>query len=366
MSDLLHAMHADDCRLSCTAQVTGDVLIYIRKKAGRISRSSVKAAGERVIDIDPAVRQFYVQVEDAAPSEHRRTGGVYKTHWNKSRPHRPDHRSTRVAQTSAPLRQAKRATTVIVRNDREVIDVRPGFKAKKVSTAGGDIGSTTVAAYLVRPPHGRGAGHRVRDEPADQLWRRPDEPCPYVAMKRRRHREDARRHHQGAQQAGGGRRRTPYGLKIRDIHELVVAGNTTMMHLFWASTRTGRDAPALANRDAMGHQGARSGLRLHPAGNVHALPSEAGHVGADNGGAPCRGAAPPGSGRTDCRRRHQRRDRAGNREWLGERPSPTAGLRGRADQRGMRAASGAIERVRIDRDSGCANFRRHRRRALVE
>jgi uncharacterized 2Fe-2S/4Fe-4S cluster protein (DUF4445 family) len=40
--ELLHAMHADDCRLSCTAQITGDVLSTSRKRAGRTSRSSAR------------------------------------------------------------------------------------------------------------------------------------------------------------------------------------------------------------------------------------------------------------------------------------------------------------------------------------
>ncbi|MCB0147713.1 MAG: ferredoxin, partial [Caldilineaceae bacterium] len=43
------------------------------------------------------------------------------------------------------------------------------------------------------------------------------------------------------------------GLKIRDIHELVVAGNTTMMHLFLGvdPRELGGTPFALANRDAM-------------------------------------------------------------------------------------------------------------------
>jgi uncharacterized 2Fe-2S/4Fe-4S cluster protein (DUF4445 family) len=39
---------------------------------------------------------------------------------------------------------------------------------------------------------------------------------------------------------------------------------------------------ALANRDAMDYKARDLGLRLHPGANVHVLPAEAGHVGADN------------------------------------------------------------------------------------
>src|SRR5690606_7685012 len=59
---------------------------------------------------------------------------------------------------------------------------------------------------------------------------------------------------------------------------------TTMMHLFLGvDPRELGGAPfALANRDAMDIKARDLGLRLHPAANVHVLPSEAGHVGADN------------------------------------------------------------------------------------
>ena len=69
--ELLHAMHADDCRLSCTAQVSGAVLIYVPEESRAHKQIIRKAATDRVIDIDPAVRQYYVQVEDAALGEHR-------------------------------------------------------------------------------------------------------------------------------------------------------------------------------------------------------------------------------------------------------------------------------------------------------
>ena len=44
--DLLHAMHGDDCRLSCTAQVTGDVLIYVPEESRAHKQIIRKAAGD--------------------------------------------------------------------------------------------------------------------------------------------------------------------------------------------------------------------------------------------------------------------------------------------------------------------------------
>ncbi len=76
------------------------------------------------------------------------------------------------------------------------------------------------------------------------------------------------------------------GHQARQIHEAVVVGNTTMIHILLGISliELGGAPFALANRDAMDIKARDLGLRLHPGANLHVLPSEAGHVGADNVG----------------------------------------------------------------------------------
>jgi uncharacterized 2Fe-2S/4Fe-4S cluster protein (DUF4445 family) len=115
---------------------------------------------------------------------------------------------------------------------------------------------------------------------------------------------------------------------------------------------------ALANRDAMDVKARELGLRLHPGANIHVLPSEAGHVGADNVGVLI--AEEP-----------YRQEKTtlivdvgtnaeivlGNREWLLSASSPTGpAFEGAQITFGMRAAPGAIERVRIDPKTYTPNF----------
>ena len=68
---MLHNMHADDCRLSCTAEITGDLLVFVPEESRAQKQVIRKAATERVIDIDPAVRQVFVRVDRAQLGEHR-------------------------------------------------------------------------------------------------------------------------------------------------------------------------------------------------------------------------------------------------------------------------------------------------------
>jgi len=101
------------------------------------------------------------------------------------------------------------------------------------------------------------------------------------------------------------------------------------------------------------------GLHFHKSANVHVLPAEAGHVGADNVAVLI--AEEP-----------YNQDEVvltvdvgtnaeivlGNREWLYSASSPTGpAFEGAQITFGMRAAPGAIERVRIDAETKIARFR---------
>jgi uncharacterized 2Fe-2S/4Fe-4S cluster protein (DUF4445 family) len=158
-----------------------------------------------------------------------------------------------------------------------------------------------------------------------------------------------------------GRAAREAGIRPRDIHEAVFVGNTTMVHiLLGINPQELGGAPfALANRQAMDLKARELNLRLHPGANVHILPAEAGHVGADNVGVLI--AEEP-----------YRQDETvlivdvgtnaeivlGNRERLYSASSPTGpAFEGAQISFGMRAAPGAIERVRIDPLTGQARFR---------
>ncbi len=357
---LLHAMHADDCRLSCTAQVMGDVLVYVPEESRAHKQIIRKAATERVIDIDPAVRQYYVQVEDAALGEHRgdwrrlqdalaREAGLTGLSIDLHA----------LRQLQPALRQGKRALTVLVWNDHEVIEVRPGY-AEGIYGLAVDIGSTTVAAYLCDLRTGEVLATESAMNPQITFGEDLMSRVSYVMMNE----DGTEKMHDAIIKALNklaGQAAHAAGLKVRDIHELVVAGNTTMIHLFLGvDPRELGGAPfALANRDAMDIKARDLGLRLHPAANVHVLPSEAGHVGADNVAVLI--AEEP-----------HRQDEIelivdvgtnaeivlGNSQWLMSASSPTGpAFEGAQISAGMRAAPGAIERVRIDRTTGHANFR---------
>jgi len=63
--------HAPAERLACAAHVTGDLLITVPEESRAHKQIIRKSATERTIDVDPAIRQVYVEVDRAELGEHR-------------------------------------------------------------------------------------------------------------------------------------------------------------------------------------------------------------------------------------------------------------------------------------------------------
>ncbi|MCB0027100.1 MAG: DUF4445 domain-containing protein, partial [Anaerolineales bacterium] len=151
------------------------------------------------------------------------------------------------------------------------------------------------------------------------------------------------------------------GIRPRDIHEAVFVGNTTMTHILLGidPIELGGAPFALATRDALDIKARDLSLRFHPGANIHVLPAEAGHVGADNVGVLV--AEMP----------HLYDETVlvvdvgtnaeivlGHQHQLYSASSPTGpAFEGAQISHGMRAATGAIERVRIDPETREASFR---------
>jgi uncharacterized 2Fe-2S/4Fe-4S cluster protein (DUF4445 family) len=350
----------DECRLSCSAHVQGDLLVYVPEESRAHKQVIRKAAGDRPIVVDPAVRLVYVEVDQAQLGEHRGDWGrlqdALQAQWNLT----GLHIDLPILQRLQPaLRQGHWAVTVALWHDREVIDVRPGYREGLYGLAV-DIGSTTVAGHL--------CDLRTGAILATEALMNPQVAYGEDLMSRVSY---AMSHSSGLDKMHGAiieaintvasRAARAAGLQLRDIHDAVFVGNTTMIHiLLGINPQELGGAPfALANRDAMDVKARELGLRFHPAAYVHVLPAEAGHVGADNVGVLI--AEEP-----------YRREEIillvdvgtnaeillGNRERMYSASSPTGpAFEGAQISFGMRAAPGAIERVRIDPQTWSARFR---------
>jgi len=193
---------ADGRRLSCSAQVLGDVVIDVPSSSQVHKQVVRKEAEAHDVELDPLIRLHYVEVQQ--PDMHdpsgdlRRLEDALEFEW----------RLTELAcdvivvqQLQKALRAGDWKVTVAVHAGKQIVAVWPGFKEKVFGLAV-DIGSTTIAGAPVQPGIGRSGGIGWPDESANPLRRRFDEPRVLRDDESGRRQGNDRRRARGTQHAG--------------------------------------------------------------------------------------------------------------------------------------------------------------------
>ena len=138
----------DGRRMACGCEVLSDLVVFVPEESQARKQIVRKAATERAIVIDPAIRLYYVEV--VPPTLEHQLGD-----WDRiaaeidARFGLKDVRLDPVLLGSLQkiVRQGKWGVTVTVWQDREAVRVQPGYVEEAFGLAV-DIGSTTVAMHL--------------------------------------------------------------------------------------------------------------------------------------------------------------------------------------------------------------------------
>ena len=351
---------AIDRRLSCTAQVCGDVLIDVPPES-QVHRQVVrKGLDVRTFIVDPVVRLHYVEVtppELASPTgDLARLFEALEREWQLTGLE-ADLDVIRALQPA--LEAGKYGVTVAVHEGRQVVAVWPGLHETAYGVAI-DVGSTTIAGHLANLADGAVLASNGVMNPQIRYGEDLMSRVSYAMM----HPEGAGEMTAAVRKALDGLIATlamRAGIKRVEILELAIVGNPIMHHLLLGidPTPLGGAPFALATDRAVRTTAAALGLRAHPGARVYVLPCIAGHVGADTAGVIL--AEEP----HEADRMTLVVDVGTNAEIvLGDRrrllaaSSPTGpAFEGAQISGGQRAAPGAIERVRIDRDTLEPRFR---------
>jgi uncharacterized 2Fe-2S/4Fe-4S cluster protein (DUF4445 family) len=136
-------------RLSCAACVLGDLVINVPEESQARKQIVRKSATVREIEIDPAIRKYFVKVKPADLGDdrgdwERLQASLRETHHLENL--RIDYFALRDLQKI--IRKGKWEVTVTIWNDHELIRVQPGYDDGTYGFAV-DIGTTTVAGHLV-------------------------------------------------------------------------------------------------------------------------------------------------------------------------------------------------------------------------
>jgi uncharacterized 2Fe-2S/4Fe-4S cluster protein (DUF4445 family) len=353
---------AADRRLSCLCTVEGDLVVDVPPES-QVHRQVVrKELAVRPFELDPVLRLHQVTVEQpelgTVGGDLTRTFDALETEWGLANL-RADLRATHELQ--AALRVGDWTVTVAIRDGRELVAAWPGFKDRVLGVAI-DIGSTTIAAHLVDLTTGEVLASGGEMNPQIRYGEDLMSRVSYAML-----------HPEGASEMtkavrGAINKRTAAlanraGVKRADILELAVVGNPIMHHLLLGldPTPLGAAPFALATDRAVETTAAELGLHAHPAARIYVLPCIAGHVGADTAGVllaeqPDRVATDHATLVVDVGTNAELILAAGGRLLAASSPTGPA-FEGAQISSGQRAAPGAIERVRIDRQTLEARFK---------
>ncbi len=345
---------ADDRRLSCQATLQADVVIDVPADS-QVHHQLVRKPHEaHDIEINPVVHPYFVEV--AQPDMHVPSGDLQrlqealKSNWQLEDLGCELH-VIQILQKC--LREGNWQVTVAVRNEEQIVAIWPGFKERVVGVAV-DVGSTTIAAHLCDLTSGEVLASAGKMNPQIRFGEDLMSRVSYIMMNPGGEADLVRTVREAISELVA-EVSVQAEIESTDVVEMTVVGNPIMQHLVLGinPVELGTAPFALANDSAVDVLAADVDIAINPGGHVYALPCIAGHVGADSAGV-LLAEAP--YDRDDVSLIVDVGTNAeiivGNRERLLAASSPTGpAFEGAQISAGQRAAPGAIERVRIDRET---------------
>jgi uncharacterized 2Fe-2S/4Fe-4S cluster protein (DUF4445 family) len=341
-------------RLGCQMTVLDDVVIDV-PASSQVHRQVVRKRPEVPdIDVDPVVRLHYIEVPTTelgdTTSDQRRVMAALADQWGLTGL-RLDPRALPDLQLA--LLEGKDAVTVVVHDGADVTAVWPGFHDRTLGVAF-DVGSTTIAGHLCDLLTGEVLASHGEMNPQIRFGEDVMSRVSYAMMNEGGAAELTRTVQTAIDRAVGSLVEEA-GFDREDVLEMVLVGNPIMHHLFLGLDPTPLGAAPfnLATDQSVRIDAVHLGISIHPRGRAYVLPCVAGHVGADAAAAML-SEAPQRSEAIQLLVDVGTNAEIvlGNSERILAASSPTGpAFEGAQISSGQRAAPGAIERVRVDRET---------------
>lgn len=349
-------------RLSCAAEVYGDVLVFVPEESRGAKQVVLETGKERVVRLNPAVKKYYVEMESATLQDHRgdyeRLKEALVEKYSLSPALEMDYFLLR--KLPDVIREGGWKATVTIWNDREIILVEPGL-VEKCHGLAVDIGTTTVAAYLCDLKTGETLVVDSMMNPQVRFGEDVLSRVTYAMMNEngleRMHRAIIDGVNELAQ-----RMTEKAGLAAQDILEVTLVFNTVMHHIALGIEPrfVGRSPFAPGTKMSLNIKARDLGININPSAYVHTLPVEAGFVGPDNVAVLI--AEEPYKQREEKRLiidigTNGEIDFGNQDRLLCTSCATGPALEGAQIKFGMRAAPGAIEKVRISPETLEVSFK---------
>jgi uncharacterized 2Fe-2S/4Fe-4S cluster protein (DUF4445 family) len=272
-------------RLACQTIIHGDIVVFVPEESRKGQQVVRKEATAREIKLKPAVKQYYVELKPA--TLHNPLGDFERLKEELGRKYKLKDLTIDypvLLRLQNTIRAGNWKVTVSVWKDREIIEIQPVRVAKGYGLAV-DIGTTTVVGYLCDLTTGRVV---ATDAMMNQQVAYGEDIMSRINY--------ATKNKNGLKQLNHAiikglneiivNAAKKAGIKRTDIIDMAVVGNTCMHHLFLNidPRHLGKAPFPPAIHHSIDVKARDLALRIGAGAYVHVLPIEAGFVGADNVG----------------------------------------------------------------------------------
>jgi uncharacterized 2Fe-2S/4Fe-4S cluster protein (DUF4445 family) len=271
-------------RLACCAKLTADVIVTVPEEA-RIGKQRLQIEGvQKTIALSPAIRKLMVKVSPPSlldqSSDFDRLLYALRTQHNladlevefsvlKDLPH--------------TLRESNWVVTVTLFGNRRIIDVEPGVALEDSYGVAVDIGTTKIASYLVGLNNGRTIHASAAMNPQIPFGEDVITRITYAQKDFQNLKELQAKVIQEIN-AMIKEHSEKTNVKPRNIYEIAIVGNTAMHHLFLGLNpkfvALSPFVPVI--QGSYDVKASSLNLNINPNANVYILPVIAGFVGADS------------------------------------------------------------------------------------
>ncbi|MDO0822101.1 ASKHA domain-containing protein [Desulfosporosinus nitroreducens] len=344
---------SENYRLACCTQIEGDILVFVPEESRSTQQVVLETGKDRVLRVNPAVRNYFVEMIPASLEDHRDDSERLKTALLDRYSHLDKELSidyTVLLSLPVTVRKGKWSVTATLWKEQVVIALEPGLVEATYGVAV-DVGTTTVAAYLCDLTTGKVL---QQDSMMNPQIRYGEDVLSRITYGMNDDNGLAILHQTIIEGINTlvTRLSKAAGINVEQVAEMVLVFNTAMHHIALNINPcyVGRSPFAPAVRKSLDIKARDLGISIAAGGNIHCLPVEAGFVGPDNVAVLI--AEEP----------HKQEKRRllidigtngeidfGNKQRLLSTSCATGpALEGAQIKFGMRAAPGAIEKVRLD------------------
>ena len=270
-------------RLACECSVVGDASVYVPEESRVMTRKILIEGAERSVKLEPIIRKVFIQVprpslQDVRSDAQRLQDALKEIYGIEA----VDIDHQLLKKLPQILRDSKWKATVAIQDESEVISVEKGDTTEKAYGIAVDIGTSKIIIYLSDLLNGELIATESVENPQIKHGEDIISRISYASKSDAKLKELQKLVIKSVN-AMISEACKKSGLSPQLIYEMTVVGNTAMHHIFLGiqPKHLGLSPYVPAITDSINEKAGNLSIKVNPAANVYVFPIIAGFVGGD-------------------------------------------------------------------------------------